>query len=80
MSDTWIKRQKPEEENGKWAGQPWPTSPWALFRDTNGVECLAEKLTADDYVFFRNENKIDLDKLCMFKELNCDDPLILEHL
>ena len=77
MRDEWIKRQKPKEDNGKWIGQPWPTSPWALFKDVNGIEALAEKLTADDYCFYVD---IDCEKLCMFKELTNDDPMIREYL
>jgi hypothetical protein len=79
MSDEWIKRQKPEKDNGEWIGQPWPTSPWALFKDVNGIEAMAEKLTADDYYFY-GATDIDIKRLCMFKELTNDHPIVKKYL
>lgn len=73
----WIKRQKPKKDNGNWIGQPWPTSPWALFRDVNGNECLSERIIEDNYQF---NNEIDVYRLCMFKELYHDDLLVKEYL
>ncbi len=75
--DEWIKRQKPKEVNGEWIGQPWPTSPWALFKDVNGIENMAEKLTGDDYCF---DGDINLKRLCMFKELTNDHPIVKKYL
>ena len=74
----WIKRQKPEDKNGKWTGQPWPTSDWALFKDIEGNESLAQRLTKDDYEFVTN--KINVYQLCMFKELENDHPLVKSYL
>ena len=58
----WVKRQKPQEKGGNWIGQPWPESPWALFKDVYGQESLAQRITNDDYEFSTND-KIDLKKL-----------------
>jgi hypothetical protein len=78
MNRKWIKRQSPAEKDGKWSGQPWPASDWALCKDVNGVESLANKHAFDYYDFHNPE--IDVERICMFKEIGPRHAMVKKYL
>ena len=77
--DGWVHRQSPEIEGDNWCGGEWPKSPWALFKDIYGQECLAQQLDENKYGFLTND-RINVNKLCMFQELEHKHPLVVAYL
>lgn len=58
-----------KQEENPWINR-WPSSPIALFKDINGIECIDRLVDLDDYCTYEfPHSNIDVKRIVAFKEI-----------